>query len=110
MYPPDFEEWWRDYPTDSNMSKATALKAWKRLTEVDKREAKSSLSAYNRYCTSRPDYRPLHATNYLSQRRWEGHLQTAAAVNKRVFVHRDSPQWSAWERYLKVSGETGTSD
>ena len=110
-YPEDFEEFWGAYPTDSNMSKAEALKPWQRLSEADKRDAAASLSAFRRYCASHPDYRPVHANRYLSQRRWEGHLKTAAAVQERVFVHQESPQWIAWQDYLrKTKGRASPVD
>jgi uncharacterized protein YdaU (DUF1376 family) len=100
-YPPDFEPFWTGYPTDSNMAKAEALKPWKLLSEDDRQAAIKSLPAFRAYCTSHPDYRPIHACRYLSARRFEGHL---AAAEKRqsiagIFVPRDSKPWEAWSKY-----------
>ena len=77
-YPADFEEFWKGFPTDANMSKAEAFKAWKPMLDDDKALVLASLPAFRRYCLDRPDYRPVHACRYLSQRRFEGH---AAAKN-----------------------------
>lgn len=106
QYTPDFEAFWEGYPTDSNMSKAEAFAEWERLTEDERRDATVSLPAFRGYCTSHPDYRPIHANRYLSKRRWEGHLKTATAVQQRVFVGQGSPQWDAWCRYYRATKGT----
>jgi uncharacterized protein YdaU (DUF1376 family) len=75
-YPPDFERFWRGYPTDSNMSKAEALREWEKLDAVDREAAERSLAAFRAYCSKNPDYRPVHAIRYLKLRRFDGHIST----------------------------------
>ena len=75
-YPPDFERFWRGYPTDSNMSKAEALREWEKLDAVDREAAERSLTGFRAYCSKNPDYRPVHAIRYLKLRRFDGHLST----------------------------------
>lgn len=71
-YPDAFETFWREYPTDSLMSKKNAFEKWKRLTEDDREAARAAIPAFRRHCQSNPDYRPLHAERFISQRRFDG--------------------------------------
>jgi hypothetical protein len=75
-YPPDFERFWHGYPTDSNMSKAEALREWEKLDTVDREAAERSLSGFRAYCSKNADYRPVHAVRYLKLRRFDGHIST----------------------------------
>lgn len=72
-YQADFLEFWSAYPTDANMSKAEASKAWARLTPEDRRSATASVPNFREYCRKSPDYRPVHAVRFLTHRRFEGH-------------------------------------
>lgn len=83
-YPADFEEFWKAYPTDPNMPKPNALKAWNALSEDDRRAATASLPAFRQFCSKDPTYRPVYAERYLSQRRFEGHSAptTAPAIDE----------------------------
>lgn len=101
QYPEDFEEFWKGYPTDPNMSKKEALEAWKRIGADQRVLALKSLASFNLYCRQNPDYRPIHANRYLLKNRAEGHLEAAQKIekiNERVFVLKDSPPWKAWEK------------
>lgn len=98
-YAEDFEKFWQEYPTDSNMSKKKAFDVWRRLAAEDREAATLSLVGFNGYCTSHPDYRPVHAERYLSQRRFDGHLETARKVSSQVFVIKGTPEWAAWEKF-----------
>ncbi len=72
-YPEDFERFWRDYPTDANMSKSEAHDVWKRLSPEDRQAALASVPGFLAYCRKHPTYRPIHANRYLAKRRFEGH-------------------------------------
>lgn len=100
-YSGKFEEFWRSYPTDANMSKSDAFGQWQRLSEEDQEAAIASCPAYRAFCASNATYRPKHAQGYLSGRRFDGHGQTAMAVSKQVFVRIGTPQWDSWERYYR---------
>ena len=107
-YPSDFEEFWKVFPTDANMSKSEAFKEWKRLSAEDKALATKSLQAFRAYCQSHPDYRAVHANRYLSQRRFEGHAQTAErSAAQSVTVKQDTPQGRAWEAYYRATKGKG---
>lgn len=71
-YPPEFESFWKDYPTDPLQSKKEAFTAWNRLGPDDRTQAARAAPAFRRYCAENPDYRPVHACRFLSQRRFDG--------------------------------------
>jgi hypothetical protein len=71
-YPSDFEEFWKDYPTDKNMAKLTAFKAWGTLSDDDRRAAIAAVQPYKTWISKQKDYRTLHAVNFLKQRRFDG--------------------------------------
>lgn len=107
-YPEKFEEFWSGYPTDANMAKVEAFKAWGRLTLADQELATKSLPAFRAYCSSHPDYRPLHANRYLAQRRFEGHAKVAersAVAN--FLVKQESPCGRAWEKHYRETRGKG---
>ena len=79
VYPAAFEEFWRAYPTDALMSKIKTYEKWQRLTRADRDAALSALPAFRVYCAKDLTYRPVHAERFLSQRRFDGFLEKAAA-------------------------------
>ncbi|MEN6549141.1 MAG: hypothetical protein ABFE07_24110 [Armatimonadia bacterium] len=109
-YPKAFEEFWKEYPTDSLMSKKGAAAQFARLSEEDRAAVMQSLPAFRRYCQQKPDYRPVHAERYLSQRRFDGFLEAAkrlSAMDQKVVVKFDTPQWDAWDKYLRTTTGKG---
>lgn len=76
-YPQDFEKFWTAYPTDALMSKKQAYDAWKRLAPEDRAKAHSAAPSFAEHCRKNPDYRPLHAVRFLSQRRFDGFAATS---------------------------------
>jgi len=109
-YPQEFEEFWKEYPTDSLMSKKLAAAQFARLSPEDRVSARISLSAFKRYCQQKLDYRPVHAERYLSQRRFDGFLEAAKKISEfgnKVVVKFDTPQWDAWDKYLRSTTGKG---
>lgn len=109
-YAGDFLEFWGGYPTDSLMSKKQAAAQFGRLSADDKRAAIDSLPAFRLYCQQNPTYRPVHAERYLSQRRFDGFLEGArklGAMSQKVVVKFNTPQWDAWDRYLRKTTGKG---
>jgi uncharacterized protein YdaU (DUF1376 family) len=102
-YTEEFERYWAGYPTDSLMSKLDASKAFEALTPDEQEQAIASLPAFKAYCSAHPDYRPVHANRYISQRRFEGFNKTQAAVESREFVAVGSPAWEAILRLRQVN-------
>lgn len=76
-YPSDFEEFWKPYPTDPNMSKLDAAKAWAKLTKDDRASACAAIPGFVAYCRANPDYRPVHAARFLTSKRFEGFAPSA---------------------------------
>ena len=109
-YPDQFQEFWKRYPTDANMSKKQALSEWQRLQEADRGAAIESLPAFSAYCKANPDYRPLHACRYLSYRRFEGHLEAKERLKDReerakIKLFKGTPPFDAWNAYRELKGE-----
>lgn len=103
-YPPDFDDAWRAYPTDANMSKSDAFDAWKKLDAADKDALAASIPAFVAYCRAHPDYRPKHMVGYIKSRRFEGHVQAIqpasvddATWRKRMTFARERRTWSSAE-------------
>lgn len=112
-YPEAFEILWKAYPTDNLMSKKQALDAWQRLDSEDRTACIDSVPAFKAYCKSHPDYRPIHLNRYISQRRFDGMLEAGRTIAARqkelvVFVAYDSPQWWAWDKYLRAKEGRGS--
>lgn len=76
-YPEDFEDFWKAYPTDPLMSKKEAGAAWTRLSTEDRVAARGAVAAFRAHCARMPDYRPLHAVRFISQRRFDGYANGA---------------------------------
>lgn len=105
-YTPDFEDWWKDYPRDANMSKKEAFAAWLKLTPQHREAAKRALPAFKDYCKKHPDYRVLHACRYLSQRRFEGYAQQYISGDEGVFVKPDDPKWDTLSKRYEQERHT----
>jgi uncharacterized protein YdaU (DUF1376 family) len=71
-YSTDLEAFWSSYPTDPLMSKKEAAAQWSKLTPEDRDRATKAVPAFAAHCRANPDYRPVHACRFLSQRRFEG--------------------------------------
>lgn len=79
IYPEPFEEFWRAYPTDALMSKSKAFEKWGRLSLADRAAALTALPGFRAHCAKDLTYRPVHAERFLSQRRFDGFAEIAAA-------------------------------
>lgn len=71
-YSDGFEAFWKAYPTDKLMSKKLAFTQWQRLSDEDRQLAVKAVPAFRDHCRMNPDYRPVHAERFLSQRRFDG--------------------------------------
>jgi hypothetical protein len=84
-YPDDFEEFWKAYPTDANMSKKAAAKQWARLDPDRRRQAVAAIPAFKAYCAQNHDwYRPIYAERFLSEEKFEGFL-AATVIRSTAF-------------------------
>ena len=71
-YSKDFEEFWKNYPTDKLMSKKMAHGIWRRMSGLEQVLARDSLPSFRAYVAQQKNYRVVHAWKYLSERRYEG--------------------------------------
>lgn len=79
-YPEPFEAFWSAYPTSPNMSKKVAFSQWQRLNPDDRQAAFDSLQKFNDFCRNKPDYPPVYAERYLSQRRFDGFNRAGPSI------------------------------
>lgn len=94
-YSDAFLAFWQAYPTDSLMSKSEAGKAFEALSDEEQQQVSQSVPAFRAYCSQHPDYRPVHANRYITQRRFEGFLKTQQANDSKQFVAVGSDAWNA---------------
>lgn len=98
-YPEQFEEFWKSYPTDPNMAKVEAFKAWQKLDADDRGRAFATLPAFKTWVKQQRDYRTLHACRYLSQRRFDGFAgaeqQAGTAALPVKIVLEGTPEWES---------------
>jgi hypothetical protein len=88
-YPDDFERFWQAYPTDKNMPKKPALRAWRRLTPEKREAAIAAIPGFRAYCRANDWYRPIYAERFLSQEKFEGY---GGASAERRTASRISPE------------------
>jgi hypothetical protein len=70
----DFEEFWKNYPTDPLMSKKKAHDIWRRMSGDEQAKAVASLSGFRALVARQENYRVVHAWKYLTERRYDGFL------------------------------------
>ena len=85
----DFAMFWREYPTDSLMSKKRALEQWRKLSPAEREAAKGAIPAFRDYCGKHPAYRPVHAERFLSEKRFEGFAHPPALSPAEIEANRD---------------------
>jgi hypothetical protein len=88
-YPPDFENFWKAYPTDPLMSKKKAFEIWRRMSAADRVAAQSAIPAFREYVKRQVNYRVVHAQRYLSERRYEGFAGKPASDETAIAAARD---------------------
>jgi len=70
-YTPEFEQFWKKYPSANKGNKQNAFKAWKKLSSENKSLAeKDAIKFFQLQKKSNKDYF-LHCTTYLNNKRWE---------------------------------------
>jgi hypothetical protein len=84
-----FGLFWKEYPTDSLMSKKRAFEQWRKLSPPDREAAKAAIPAFKDYCRKHPAYRPVHAERFLSERRFEGFAAEAGPSAAEIEANKD---------------------
>ena len=108
-YPKDFDEFWKAYPTDQNMSKLEAFQVWKKMSDEERELAIKALPPFKAWLKAQPaDYRCVHACRFLSKKRYEGHAQerpTLVVDNNRIYITKAMPEWGKYaEAYRAQKG------
>lgn len=98
-YPEAFEDFWKAYPTTSNMSKKEAGDAWKKLDADDRAVCRAAIPGYIAFLKTKPDLETIHACRFISKRRFEGFTAPTAAGDaeswrKRLVYGRQEKTWS----------------
>lgn len=96
-YPPDFELFWKKYPTTPVMSKKQASAEWRKLPEDDKSAALAAVEPFRAWLAKQKDHPVVHACRFLSQRRFEGFKPSLEVVSSKVFVTAGTEAWDAWQ-------------
>jgi hypothetical protein len=71
-YPQGFEDFWKAYPKNPNMSKAEAFTEWKKLDDDDRAACLAGIAPYIAFLKTKPDLETIHACRFISKRRFEG--------------------------------------
>lgn len=88
---PSFSQFWEVWPNKT--AKASAEKAWQKLTAAERAEAHDSAAAwFAAWRASNRDASPIHPASYLNQKRWqdEGWRKTPAKSVDRLAVAADA--------------------
>ncbi len=114
-YTDTFKTFWADYPSDPGMSKADAFMEFQKISEEDQAAAIKSLPAFKVWIPKQgKDYRTIHACNYLKQRRFDGFMEAAKAIESikttKVWVAYGTPAGDAWEAWYKAQGKIASRD
>jgi hypothetical protein len=100
-YTPEFEEFWRAYPSQNG--KWQALIEWRKLSTEDRNQALACLPKFREWIAKQPkDYRVVWACRYLKYRRFEDFQSDGGGVklNTWVEVIPDTPEYQAWWDFL----------
>jgi hypothetical protein len=97
-----FQEFWKNYPTDRNMSRKAALSQWRKLSAGKRAAATAALPGFKAYCAANSWYRPKHAEGWLSQERFEGYAGAEPQFDQtdgrgwtdRLRVFREKAMWN----------------
>lgn len=106
-YPPEFEEFWTEYPK-THCSKSEAAKAYQKAiqtTGVTHEKLISSLREFRKYleATGTP---AAHPTTFLNQRRWEVDYDAALREHSRIATVRSFPTEPKRSESAKCFDET----
>ena len=85
----DFDLFWKEYPTDSVMSKKRAHEQWRKLSPPEREAARAAIGAFRDYCRKHPTYRPVHAERFLSERRFEGFAAEPGPTPAEIEANKD---------------------
>jgi uncharacterized protein YdaU (DUF1376 family) len=107
-YTEEFENFWQPYPRTPIMSKAEAFEDWNKLSDQDRGKAIAAVPGYVAYLKSKPDQPVVHACRFISQRRFDGFVESTAANQViGVFIKVGTDQWKAWDTHYRVVGGPG---
>ncbi len=77
-YPEAFVALWDAFPTDRNMSKQEAFKAWQKLDADDRAALLASVGPFKAWVATQRDYRVIHLERFIKYRRFDGFAPSTA--------------------------------
>jgi uncharacterized protein YdaU (DUF1376 family) len=77
-YPEAFSALWDAFPTDKNMSKQEAFKAWQKLDADDRAALLASVGPFKAWVATQRDYRVIHLERFIKYRRFDGFAPSTA--------------------------------
>lgn len=101
---PEFEDFWKAYPTTPIMAKKAAWVEWQKLSSEDQLAAGAAVDGFKTWLRSKPDHAIVHACRFLSQRRFDGFAdnnEPGEAANSGFHADQESPQYEAWKAFKR---------
>jgi uncharacterized protein YdaU (DUF1376 family) len=108
-YSPEFNSFWKAFPTTPNMSKLEAWKIWQDLSDEDRIAATAAVPKYAAWLRANPGIATVHACRFLSQRRFEGFNEPEPdnVVPIGFYAEFGSAELDAWDAHnRKTNGAT----
>lgn len=111
-YTPEFETFWKAYPSTIGQSKPEAFKAWQKLTQAEQAQALASIPAYAALLKREDGRKVKHAQGYLNGRMFESFgstvtiLETVDQWEKRLAYARTNREWSV-SKWGPLPGQPG---
>lgn len=103
QYSEDFEEFWKAYPRNSNMTKFLAFEVWEKLRAAgalpDRAKMAIAVAGYRKFLADQSKgratpYRVQHADKWLKERKYEGQLE-APGIPVGAPMVNTGPGWEA---------------
>jgi uncharacterized protein YdaU (DUF1376 family) len=97
-YTPEYETFWKTYPSTIGQTKMDGFKAWQKLTAEQQAQAMASLPSYAKLLRDNPTRVVKHVQGYLNGRMFESFAATdpqQADWPKRLTFGRQWKQWPA---------------
>lgn len=111
-YTPEYEAFWKAYPSTVGQSKPNGFKEWQKLTPDEQAQAVASLPAYTALLKKSPDRIVKHVQGFLSGRMFESfgatisQLETPAVWEARLAHARKGGEWAGY-KWGPMPGQPG---
>lgn len=110
-YTPEYETFWKAYPSTIGQTKMDGFRAWQKLTSDQQAQAMASLPSYAKLLRDNPTRAVKHVQGYLNGRMFESFAASdpqQADWPKRLTYGRQWKQWPA-HQWGPMPGQPGCS-